>query len=599
MNGIIFKHNKFYRTLIDFKYDRNNKKGVNYYFFHRSHQKFIVIDNDLFIGSSNIAEEYSGFQYGTGEFIDMNLYVKNAADKEKILGLINFYIDDNYIDSIKYSNISKAVKIKEELYKILKIEDKKFHYLKFLEDEENDNRNFEEDVNKNEINDVTTKNNEDNKNSNSSNIDDANPTNNKFSSMNYMNENDFLNSDTEDYYNQVQKDDENPKIIKNENKEFKSNIFKQINKNIVYDSKNEGTYAEDNIQENNVSPMAKFIKETFFTHKNKLGYFFNYGFMLKSLFLKSNYMNNILEYINSKNANKNSTHNYDSEKISNFYINNNELPYQTLIKKEKLNFNNLKQIYDFSEPQIYENTLLEYDGFKYKIEKRFSNLISKIRNNYKRDIKLFDFDFLDTRSENFMIENPFNEAENQDRIVQMIKEAKKEIVIVQPYYLRLREIDYYLIDAKRRGVDVTIVTAGKRDQPCYRPLINKKLMNHFIYENMNVYEYMYNYLHMKFYLVDGKYLSIGSFNNDKTSAIMNNEANYYMTKNHTNYKAFNKLNNYIVDILSKSRNIEKNVIDFKKVSISDNWIWTFFIYGMEKGEAIRYRHNLKKYEGFY
>lgn len=67
------------------KYERYIIEGRLYRFFNRSHQKVTLIDENLFIGSINIADEYSGLKYGSNKFVDINLYIKKTACFKKIL----------------------------------------------------------------------------------------------------------------------------------------------------------------------------------------------------------------------------------------------------------------------------------------------------------------------------------------------------------------------------------------------------------------------------------------------------------------------------------------------------------------------------------
>lgn len=46
-------------------------------FFKREHQKMIVVDDYVYIGSSNIGDEYAGFDYKRAIFLDFNIRLKN------------------------------------------------------------------------------------------------------------------------------------------------------------------------------------------------------------------------------------------------------------------------------------------------------------------------------------------------------------------------------------------------------------------------------------------------------------------------------------------------------------------------------------------
>jgi phosphatidylserine/phosphatidylglycerophosphate/cardiolipin synthase-like enzyme len=91
----------------------------------------------------------------------------------------------------------------------------------------------------------------------------------------------------------------------------------------------------------------------------------------------------------------------------------------------------------------------------------------------------------------------------------------------------VNNIDKALISAVKRGVDVEIITAKKRDIPAYMPFKNWLLFRNYLKNDIKVYETTDKYIHMKGYQVDGKFLTFGSFNIDKWSWCNNNEVNFY------------------------------------------------------------------------
>lgn len=48
-------------------------------FFNRNHHKVKIVDDCQFIGSLNVADEYTGVRYGIGEFRDLNAYVQGHS----------------------------------------------------------------------------------------------------------------------------------------------------------------------------------------------------------------------------------------------------------------------------------------------------------------------------------------------------------------------------------------------------------------------------------------------------------------------------------------------------------------------------------------
>ncbi len=46
------------------------------------HQKVMLVDDSAFIGSLNISEPYSGAKYGTGDFRDLNVFLRGHDSKD-------------------------------------------------------------------------------------------------------------------------------------------------------------------------------------------------------------------------------------------------------------------------------------------------------------------------------------------------------------------------------------------------------------------------------------------------------------------------------------------------------------------------------------
>lgn len=98
--------------------------------------------------------------------------------------------------------------------------------------------------------------------------------------------------------------------------------------------------------------------------------------------------------------------------------------------------------------------------------------------------------------------------------------------MISPYYYPIKIMDTELINAAKRGVDVEIVTARKRDIPCYRNMRNFMLMRKLIENGVKVYQVKEKYLHMKGFSFDDESMNFGSFNLDKWSWDNNNELNF-------------------------------------------------------------------------
>ena len=111
-------------------------------------------------------------------------------------------------------------------------------------------------------------------------------------------------------------------------------------------------------------------------------------------------------------------------------------------------------------------------------------------------------------------------------IINKLRTCKKNIRIITPYYIPMRQFEKEVIAAARRGVDVEIITAQKRDIPGYKNLKNSYLMRKVIRNGVKVFQIKDKYLHMKALAFDDEYLTFGSFNIDKWSWNNNNEINF-------------------------------------------------------------------------
>lgn len=76
--------------------------------------------------------------------------------------------------------------------------------------------------------------------------------------------------------------------------------------------------------------------------------------------------------------------------------------------------------------------------------------------------------------------------------------------------------------AVERGVSASILTSGQRDQPVFRNIFNYMLFQRLILNGINVFETKERLLHSKVYLADGRYINMGSMNNDRWSWKINN-----------------------------------------------------------------------------
>ncbi|MEM9923267.1 MAG: phosphatidylserine/phosphatidylglycerophosphate/cardiolipin synthase family protein [Cyanobacteria bacterium P01_D01_bin.50] len=113
----------------------------------------------------------------------------------------------------------------------------------------------------------------------------------------------------------------------------------------------------------------------------------------------------------------------------------------------------------------------------------------------------------------------------------LIIAAKKRVWIASPYFLPNAHSQEILIQAKRRGIDVCILTMGPQtDKPPVR-FASQELYGKLIKSNISIYEYQPSMMHAKIMLIDDSWVSIGSANFDPRSFFHNDELNLVVTEN--------------------------------------------------------------------
>lgn len=112
----------------------------------------------------------------------------------------------------------------------------------------------------------------------------------------------------------------------------------------------------------------------------------------------------------------------------------------------------------------------------------------------------------------------------QKSMEESINRAVSYCYFTTPYFLPHRGLLQAIINAKRRGVDVRILTAGLSDVPLMR-YASRHLYKNLLEQGIRIYEMTQKTLHAKLATIDGVYSSIGSYNLDHWSARRNLEVN--------------------------------------------------------------------------
>jgi len=103
----------------------------------------------------------------------------------------------------------------------------------------------------------------------------------------------------------------------------------------------------------------------------------------------------------------------------------------------------------------------------------------------------------------------------------------RRIWLTTPYFIPPVALIRALVRARRRGVDVRVLTAGISDVPFARAA-SQHIYGILLVSGVRIFELNHSVLHAKTAVFDGIYTSVGSFNLDRWSARRNLEVNVAM-----------------------------------------------------------------------
>lgn len=103
--------------------------------------------------------------------------------------------------------------------------------------------------------------------------------------------------------------------------------------------------------------------------------------------------------------------------------------------------------------------------------------------------------------------------------------ARKSIWIANPYFVPDQVAIDILVDAKKRGVDVKIMVAGRCNDSRLARFCGKRLFGSLLECGVEIFEYNRTMLHHKIMIVDGCWATVGTTNFDNRSFSHNAENN--------------------------------------------------------------------------
>jgi cardiolipin synthase A/B len=108
--------------------------------------------------------------------------------------------------------------------------------------------------------------------------------------------------------------------------------------------------------------------------------------------------------------------------------------------------------------------------------------------------------------------------------IEMLNRAEKKIIIMSSYFLPGRVIRRNIRKASARGVEISVMLAGKSDIALAKNA-ERYIYNWLFRRNIKVYEYPTKVLHGKISTYDAKWVTLGSYNVNNISAYASVELN--------------------------------------------------------------------------
>ena len=107
--------------------------------------------------------------------------------------------------------------------------------------------------------------------------------------------------------------------------------------------------------------------------------------------------------------------------------------------------------------------------------------------------------------------------------------ARQSIQIANPYFVPDQAAIDILSDARKRGVAVTVIVSGIRNDNWLARYNSTRLYGALLKRGIRLYEYNRTMLHQKTMVVDGRWATIGTTNFDNRSFALNEESNVSFT----------------------------------------------------------------------
>ncbi len=146
---------------------------------------------------------------------------------------------------------------------------------------------------------------------------------------------------------------------------------------------------------------------------------------------------------------------------------------------------------------------------------------------------------------------------------ELLKKAKKSLIIATPYFVPSKEMVKELKAALNRGVNVKILVPFKSDAVLLKQAAYPYLKD-MLHAGAEIYQYQNGFFHGKVTIIDGGIVDIGTANFDNRSFYLNTESNCIIYDKGVTADVWNRLK----EDFHKSKRFSEE--DFEKIS---KWDW--------------------------
>lgn len=189
----------------------------------------------------------------------------------------------------------------------------------------------------------------------------------------------------------------------------------------------------------------------------------------------------------------------------------------------------------------------------------FTIMFLKIWNAYREEDKNFEKfrpTITDIKGDGYLLpygENPLDdEIVGENIYLNIINQAKKYVYIFTPYLIIDSEMISAITLARKRGVDVRIVTPGIPDKKIVFTLTHS-YYEMLIKDGVKIYEYTPGFLHSKVFVCDDEIATVGTLNLDYRSLYLHFECGIYIYKS----KVIGDIKNDVLKTMKKSHLVSR------------------------------------------